>query len=448
MLSTIPFVKHKLLLAMTLVALISGCATVPQAPPPQIIEAGVGAEFTPAVLDKISDELKLAQDSYGAEDYKGAQQACEKAGRLLYGVKRPEDGNADYFKLQSKCALLTLRLNHLLYQTSPDLDPDTFTMPIPYNPRIEKQLEYFLTYGKESFARWLRRSGKYVPALRAYFKEQGLPEDLVYLALIESGFNPRNRSSKAAVGLFQFIRGTAEMVGLKETYWLDERRHPEKAAEAAVQHLRSLYKTFHDWDLTLAAYNAGEGRVRQAMKSQGKKDYWELALPPETEAYVPKFYAALIIAREPELYGFNPKLEEPNVYEDVAVPGGVDLKVVADAAGVSLNVVKDLNPELTKGCTPPGDEPYRLKLPAGCNKRFQKNFSAMPDDRKYLSKEELARRRFSGVYVIYKVRRGDSLFTIAKKHNTTVAKIQKWNTSTRTHKYIHPGQKLRIYRMR
>lgn len=443
---TPPFHKNHLFLALILTAMVSGCATVP-VPTPHVIKSDAGAAFTPTMLGKVSDELKLAEASYNEEDYMGAQQACARAGRLLYGVHEPEDGNASYFNLQSKCALLTLRLNHLLYQTAPDLDPDKFTMPIPYNPRIEKQLEGFLTYGRESFARWLRRSGKYVPALKTYFKEQGLPEDLVYLALIESGFNPRNRSSKEAVGLFQFIRDTAEMVGLKETYWIDERRHPEKAAEAAVQHLRSLYKTFQDWDLALAAYNAGAGRVKQAIKSQGKKDYWELALPPETEAYVPKFYAALIIAREPELYGFNPKLEEANVYEDVSVPGGVDLKVVAEAAGVTLNVVKDLNPELTKGCTPPGDEPYSLKLPVNCNERFRKNFSTMPDEKKFLSKEELSRRRFSGVYVVYKVKSGDSLFTIAKKHNTTVAKIQKWNASTKTRKYIHPGQKLRIYRM-
>jgi membrane-bound lytic murein transglycosylase D len=241
--------------------------------------------------------------------------------------------------------------------------------------------------------------------------------------------------------------GTAELVGLKSDLWKDERRDPSKASLAAVRHLKSLYQEFGDWDLALAAYNAGSGRVWQAIKNQGVRDYWQLALPPETEAYVPRFYAALVISREPELYGFNPILEAKEDAEETEVPGGVDFKVIAECAGVTPEAIAELNVELTKNCTPPGPDPYPLRLPPGSAARFQTAFTALPAAVKFLTAEEIARRRFKGVYMVYTVRGGDSLYTIARKFHTTVPKITQWNAPVRNRRYIHPGEKLRIYRV-
>jgi len=426
--------------------LLSGCASTQVV---RKVQAGEGIPLTAELMTSAQEEIDLALESYDAGDLAGAEQAVVRAARILYAAESPRNSEGKrYADLTSKLSLLTIRLNRLLHESSPELEPETFTMPIPYNPRIERWIDYYLTRGREEFARWLRRSGRYVPILQKYFIQEGLPGDLVYLALVESGFNPRNRSPKHAVGLFQFIKGTAEMVGLKEDYWVDERRHPEKATIAAIRHLKALYKEFNDWDLALAAYNAGSGRIRKAIRAQGLKDYWQLALPPETEAYVPKFYASLIIAREPELYGFNSNYEDEENVEEVEVPGGVDFKIIAEAIGVPVSVIKDLNTELTKGCTPPGPDPYYVRLPKGTGKTFRAAFAAMPEDKKFLSKEELARRKFKGVYVIYKIKPGDSLYTIAKKHHTTVAKLRRWNSNVRNSKYIFPGEKLRIYRTR
>jgi membrane-bound lytic murein transglycosylase D len=234
---------------------------------------------------------------------------------------------------------------------------------------------------------------------------------------------------------------------LKSDLWKDERLDPSKAALAAIRHLKSLYQEFGDWDLALAAYNAGSGRVWQSIKSQGVRDYWQLALPPETEAYVPRFYAALVISREPELYGFNPVLEAKEDAEETEVPGGVDFKVVAECAGVAPAAISELNVELTKNCTPPGTDAYPLRLPPGSAARFQAAFAALTPTAKFLSAEEIARRRFKGVYMVYTVRPGDSLYTIARKFHTTVPKITQWNAPVRTRRYIHPGEKLRIYRV-
>jgi membrane-bound lytic murein transglycosylase D len=427
---------------------VAGCASAPAVPlDPKPAGTAGGSALSAGQLDRAEEELNLAMASYAANDQVGAEQAAVRAARLLYAADPPQDGlGARYATLTSKLGLLTVRCNRLLHGASPEWENEPFTFPVPYNPRVERQIDHYLTVGRESFARWLRRSGRYVPALRELFLQEGLPGDLVFLALVESGFNPRNRSSKEAVGLFQFIQGTAEMVGLKQDYWVDERRDPEKAALAAIRHLKDLYREFQDWDLALAAYNAGSGRIWQSIRAQGTRNYWDLSLPPETELYVPRVYATLLIAREPELYGFNPELESGEACDEVEIPGGVDIKTVAEALGVTVTVVADLNPELTKGCTPPGPETYLLRLPLGTTELFQTHFAALPDDKKFLSAEEMGRRKFAGVYVVYAVRSGDSLFTIARKHHTTVDKIQRWNPVASRNKYIFPGQKLRIYR--
>ncbi|NTV51572.1 MAG: transglycosylase SLT domain-containing protein [Candidatus Firestonebacteria bacterium] len=436
--------KIKRLLAVAL-CLGLGCLPVYAA---ANTETAVTAEDNTRLAEAQSS-LMDALDQYNQGDFLSAEVSTHAAGVLLYDplffpkgdeVKRSAE-------LASTLSLLTVRINRFLHEVKPELEPERFSLAVPFNPRIEGEIDRFLTGGREEFARWLRRSGRYLEKMRETFRREDLPEDLVYLALVESGFNPRNRSSKQAVGLFQFMLGTAEMVGLKSDLWKDERRDPDKAALAAIRHLKSLYQEFGDWDLALAAYNAGSGRVWQSIKSQGVRDYWQLALPPETEAYVPRFYAALVISREPELYGFSPVLDAKVDAEEIEVPGGVDLKVVAACAGVTPSAIAELNVELTKNCTPPGTDPYTLRLPPGTGARFQTAFAALTPAAKFLSAEEIARRRFKGVYMVYTVKGGDSLYTIARKFHTTVPKITQGNPLMRNRRYIHPGEKLRIYRV-
>lgn len=416
--------------------------------PALLTAASVPEAGSDTALAHAQTALEAAFLSYADGDHARAAAQAREVGRRLYAWEPADEaGERMQALLISRLSLLTVRLNRLLYEISPVLEPERFTLPIPYNARIEHQIDRFLTVGREEFARWLSRSGRYLPLLRQYFLEEGLPEDLVYMALIESGFNPRNRSHKEAVGLFQFLMSTGEMVGLKSDPWVDERRDPGKAAAAAVRHLQDLYREFGDWDLVLAAYNAGSHRLKEAIRDQGTRDYWQLVLPPETEAYVPRFYAALVICREPDLYGFSPVLESAESADVVEVPGAVDLKVIADCAGVTLTALSDLNPELTKGCTPPEEAGYPLRLPPGAAERFRAAFAALPDAQKFLSPEEISRRKFKGVYHIYVVRSGESLYTIARKHHTTVDKLHTWNPVTKKKKYIHPGMKLRIYRM-
>jgi membrane-bound lytic murein transglycosylase D len=399
-----------------------------------------------SILARAEAHLETALEKYDLGDFPAAELSTQAAARLLYGTDLTGQ-NKRFATATSKLSLITVRLNRLLHEVSPDLEPERFSMPIPYNPRIEREIDNILTVSREEFARWLRRSGRYLSKLRKCFSQEGLPEDLVYVALVESGFNPRNRSHKEAVGLFQFLASTGELVGLKKDLWVDERRDPDKATTAAIRHLKSLFQEFGDWELALAAYNAGSSRVWQAIRSQGVRDYWQLMLPAETEAYVPKFYAALVISREPDVFGFSPVRESLENYAEVPIPGAVDLQVIADCCGVTVNAIMDLNNELTKGCTPPGTEPYLLRVPVGTAAKFQAAFAALPDKQKYLTSEEIARRKFREVYEVHTVRSGENLYTIARKYHTSVTKITQWNPGTRGKKYIHPGQKLRIYRI-
>jgi len=440
-----------LVLAASPSAFPMGSQPVPPAAPVKAPAANTAPDPLPepsALLQQAQSALEQALEYYDSGDLVHSEEAALRTARLLYAEQpQVQSGDSLYAELSSKLSLLFVRLNRFLYDVSPELETDRFSMPIPYNARIEQQIDYYLTRGRQEFAIWLRRSGKYVPTLRQSFLKEGMPGDLVWIAMIESGFNPRNRSNKGAGGLFQFMRGTAELVGLKEDSWVDERRHPEKSALAAIRHLKSLYREYGDWDLALAAYNCGSGRVNQSIRAQGTRDFWKLALPPETEAYVPKFYAALIIAREPELYGFNPSMEAEKDVEEIEVPGGVDLSVIAECLGVTSTVVADMNPELTRGCTPPDSEGYLLKVPAGTGERFAQVFEALPKEKKFLSSEEIGRRKFKGVYVVYTVRHGDSLYSIARKHHTTVTKIRQGNPTLKKNRYIHPGMRLRIYRV-
>ncbi|HHL38883.1 MAG TPA: LysM peptidoglycan-binding domain-containing protein [Deltaproteobacteria bacterium] len=296
----------------------------------------------------------------------------------------------------------------------------TYDVPVVMNKRVERFIEYFQTRGRRVFVRWLERGARYMPMIRRLIRESGLPEDLSYLAMIESGFNPRARSRAGAVGMWQFMKYTARKYGLRVDWWIDERRDPEKATKAAIKYLSDLYGMFGSWHLAAASYNAGEGRVMRAVRRYKSNDFWELAkyrraLKRETRNYIPKFMAAMIIAKDPAAYGFDdPSRGEPLRYEKAPVPYATDLRVIARAAGTTVDEIRRLNPELLRWFTPPDYPGYEIKLPAGTAETFSRNMKKIAPPQ---------RLRFHR----HRIRPGETLSTIARRYRTGVRPIMYLN---------------------
>ena len=308
-------------------------------------------------------------------------------------------------------------------------------MPIDANDRVVASLHFFQTRGRKTFAIWLQRAGRYRTLITDILQREGMPSDLFYLAVIESGLNPRAYSRSRAVGLWQFMAHTGRMMGLKRTHWIDERRDPLKATEAAIRYLRELKAEFGDWRLALAAYNAGPGRVRRTIARSGTNDYWQLDLPRETKNYVPLFMAAAVIAKDPQLFGFKPQAEEPPfAYEAVELPKDwqyVDLKAAAQLLGIERQVLHDLNPELRQDITPPGSRPpYVLRVPPGKGQILLDQYASLPVS--------------SGAAIHqYQVQRGDTISGIAQTFGVSTRVIAAAN-SLKNPNFIRPRQILYI----
>jgi len=294
----------------------------------------------------------------------------------------------------------------------------TYDVPIVLNESVEAHMEYFQTVIRDRFELWLSRSGRYIPLMKEIFKSYGLPEDLVFVALIESGFNPIAYSRAKAVGPWQFIKGTGRKYGLRIDEWIDERRDPIKSTIAAAKYLRDLYNMFGSWPLALASYNAGEGKVMRAMARTRSDDFWDLRstryLRRETKNYVPKFMAATIIAKNPEKYGFKLDLWEPLQFDEVVIESPTDLRVIAQAAGVTYQGLKDLNPELRSTITPLNYRDYILKLPYGTKQTFLENFATIPPEKRMIQ-------------LRHRIRKGETLSTLARRYGTSVQAIRELN---------------------
>jgi len=306
---------------------------------------------------------------------------------------------------------------------SPKNTPD-FDIPIVINARVEQFIQYFQTTGRKIFTNWLARSERYIPFMKNLLRENGLPEDLVYMSLIESGFNPYAYSRRKASGPWQFIYLTGKRYGLKANWWVDERRDPEKSTIAATKYLKDLYDLFECWYLAAAGYNAGEGKIMNAMKRYRTEDFWELTkyryLKRETKDYVPQMIAAALIAKDPEKYGFvGVEYQEPLQYEKVNVPAVTDLRLVAKACEISLEELKDLNPELLRWCTPPDSPHYEIKIPVGKKELFLQNLEAIPFQDRFQFKTHI-------------VKKGDTLSGIARLYRVDVEPILEINRLRRS----------------
>lgn len=312
-----------------------------------------------------------------------------------------------------------------------------------YRVHVNEHVRFFLDRFQTGYRRavvegWLARSGRYLPMILDIFREKGLPEDLVFTVMIESGFNPVAVSHAGAKGLWQFMAPTARLYGLRVDGWLDERLDPEKSTVAAANYLRDLYAQFGSWDLAQAAYNTGDGKVQQAIDRTGSRDFWKLhkspLLPDETKNFVPAIHAATLIGRQPERYGFSVVPEDPLRYEQVTVPRGSRLARLAALSGVPAQELELLNPELRQKQTPP-DGPYELKVPLGTTAAVRE---AVEIDASAVRKAAPAPRH--GVHV---VQAGDTVWRIAKRYGVSAKQVVAWNGLDRPDR-IFPGERLRI----
>ena len=385
-----------------------------------------------------------------------------------------------------------------IVDASPEETP--YHIPMVLNDSVENHLEYFKTKGRDFFQKWLDRSARYIPVMREIFREKNLPEDLVYVAMIESGFNPYAVSWARAVGPWQFMPHTGKLYGLRIDWWVDERKDPIKSTYAAAEHLKDLHNLFGSWPLALASYNAGAGKVQRALLRTQSDDFWDLKasryIRRETKNYIPKYMAATIIAKNPSAYGFTVNAVEAYAYDEVIITESTDLRLIAQCAETSYENVKELNPELKRWITPPDVTRYALRLPPGSGERFLANYASVPADRKvrwerhqvrkgdtltgiasqYGTTPEMIRdvnglrqNRISpgnhllvpldtigrtqevsvtvpeGItnrqQILYRVRRGDSLSRIARQHDVSVSEIRAWNNGLRT---LRAGQKIKL----
>ena len=305
-------------------------------------------------------------------------------------------------------------------------------IPLVRNKSVDQFISYFQNKGRRQFEIWLDRYYQYGPMLKKILNEYELPEELAYLAMIESGLNPKAYSRAKATGMWQFMYSTGKKYGLNRNWYIDERRDPEKATHAAAKFLLDLYKEFDHWYLALAAYNGGPGRVHRATRLHQTSDFWQLhSLPRETRNYIPYYLAAAIIASNPTSYGFKTPKTKQHKYEVVEIKQSADLAVLANSAGTSLKTLKAYNPELRQSATPV-DVVYRLKIPVGKKEQFVTNFNSLPSD-----------QRFAPQYVAHKVKRGESLWTISKKYRVSIHDLAAVNKIRNRHR-LSIGQKLTI----
>ncbi|HZS11058.1 MAG TPA: transglycosylase SLT domain-containing protein [Nitrospirales bacterium] len=323
--------------------------------------------------------------------------------------------------------------------------PSIYNLTIVRNPSVENHIRFFGVAIRDRFEQWLTRLAHYKPLVEEIFTEFNLPSDLVFLSLVESGFNPHAYSRARATGPWQFMKGTAKLYGLRVDRYVDERRDPIKSTIAAARYLRDLYDLFGTWPLAMAAYNAGEGKVMRALEKARAENFWQIArtkhIRRETKEYVPRFMAATIIAKNPDDYGFSASAASFHAFDEVVVHRPVHLMSVATATGISFQELRRLNPELRLDMTPPGDADYHLKVPVGSQATVVAALDHVPTWKPAATVVKTVKNtRPNGTW--YKVRVGDTLRSIAARFHTTISDLKAQNRLAS--RGIKPGDMLVI----
>ncbi len=341
------------------------------------------------------------------------------------------------FKLRSEMFDVQARVENPTAEATdlPALEPVATSVPMTKNRVVEDNIQWLLANRREVVIRWLPRTDTYFPMIEQIFKEEGVPDELKYLALPESGLNPRARSKASAVGMWQFMASTGRTYGLSVTDYVDERMDPVKATRAAARHLKDLYNKYGDWHIALAGYNCSPRCIQRAISRAGgtiknPPSYWKMSpyLPRETQGYIPQYIAFALIMSNPTAFGLPAGADGPEyTYDEVPVEGMLTLENIAEMAGTTETEIQALNPELRRGILPPSTSPYPLRIPLNTFARFADAFARLPESQK----------RQPGEHV---VRRGDNLGKIAKRYGISVSTLMATNNLSRS--LIHPGQRL------
>ncbi len=421
---TVSWMVVKVTTCVAVVGTLWGCATHPEPASIEPVIPPAGEPQAPPPASR-ADAAALAEaEAEGVDEARlvEAQLEAEQVVDSLDEVSREE-------------FYLLFGADPLGLSTNP-ANAARYEIPLETNEAVERWIEYFSVKAHDRFATYLSRAGRYEDMIRSRLREAELPEDLLYLAMIESGMNPNAYSRAHAAGMWQFIRGTGRLYDLKIDYWIDERRDPYKATDAAIAHLADLYDEFGSWYLAAAAYNAGAGRVNRGIRRTGSTDFWDLAdarvLRRETRNYVPKLVAAAIIAKNPEKYGFDDVVpQKPLEFETVEVPDATSFDVLAKAAGVSEDEIRALNPQYARRVTPP-NQVAEVRVPPGQGEQFAANYARVPPSERV-------------TWLEHRVQRGETLGHIAGRYGTSVSAIRAANN------YVNPkrlqiGQRLIIPR--
>ena len=387
-------------------------------------------------LDEALDYCQVAQDFWEKGEFENAIEALDQAYSLILTIDTSENSKL----IQQKDDLrfmISKRILEIYASRNIIVNGNHNEIPIVLNKHVQAEIDNFTNKReKRFFIESYKRSGKYRPYIIAEFKKAGLPVELSWLPLIESGFKVNAFSKARALGLWQFIPSTGYKFGLKRNIYVDERLNPEKSTKAAIQYLTELHKIFGDWATVLAAYNCGEGRVLRIIRNQNVNyldNFWDLyeRLPRETARYVPRFLATLYILNNMEKYGMDSIItEKPPEYETLIVSKQMHLASIAKALDIPKKQLKKLNPELRYNILP--DEKYSLKIPVGKNKILLSKIDDIPI-------ASIPRRAF----INHKIKSGESLSTIARRYHTSSARIARANNLYKRN-FIVAGKILKI----
>ncbi|MDT5122711.1 MAG: rane-bound lytic murein transglycosylase [Acidobacteriota bacterium] len=338
-----------------------------------------------------------------------------------------------------------------------DVAKNALDFPIETNATIQQFINYFLGRGRSTMETGIRRSGQFMQMARKVFREEGVPEDIAWLAQVESGWRPKAMSPAAASGLWQFIPGTGQTYGLRQTAWIDERNGFEKATRASARYLKDLYNHFGDWQLAMAAYNTGQGNIDRGIARAGSKSYWKIFpyIAQETRNYVPSILATMLIAKNPEKYGFHSvRPDAPLTYDVVQVPSATNLSVIAQATNVSIDYIRMLNPELRRDTTPRG-ESYQVRIPAGKANQFVAALKGIPIEKRDApannvqltgytrAKADVSATPATPGLMKVKARQGDTPAKLAVRYNVSAEEVAKMN-GTSVNAELPAGQEVKL----